>query len=164
MATTKQQTQPKNQQAVEGSFSLDLDFTINAPPARVFQAIVHEVNVWWTYRLADRPSMMILEPHVGGRLYEDWGAGLGAMWGVVMAFDGERMIRLQGPLGMTMPVTSVYTMTLNPGEDGTTTLHLAHQCAGLIRENWGQAHREGWTELLGSHLKNWVERGTPPQG
>ncbi len=59
---------------------------------------------------------------------------------------------------MTGAVTSAYGYTLKE-DRGATLLSLSHQASGVLDPNWHSAYEEGWKELLGTFLKNYVEQG-----
>lgn len=58
---------------------------IDASPVEVWRALVKNTAAWWheDYFIGSGPRTMIIEPRVGGRLYEDWGEGQGAVWATV---------------------------------------------------------------------------------
>jgi hypothetical protein len=66
-------------------------------------------------------------------------------------------IRLFGHLGMQGAVNSAYTYRLLEKDEGTV-LQLSHTASGVIQEQWEQEHKKGWEYLLGTLLKNYVEK------
>ncbi|HEU4965657.1 MAG TPA: metalloregulator ArsR/SmtB family transcription factor [Bacilli bacterium] len=146
----------------KNSFEIEMEVTIQAPREKVFAALTQDINQWWAYRLGgERTSTLHLEPKMGGRFYEDWGNGEGAVWGTVYYFQAPAEIRLNGPLGMKGAVNSDYSYVLEE-QDGATVLKLSHQAVGLLQPDWEEAHRHGWQELLGQFLKEFVEEGKTP--
>ena len=144
-----------------GQFSLEQEIRIAAPRARVFDALLRDANSWWGYRMAkDGKSTIRVEATLGGKFYEDFGDGQGALWGTVVYFKAPEILRLSGPLGMDTAVNSTYTYELMEA-GGETTLKLLHQASGFIDPKWGEAHGKGWNELLGRFLKGWVEEAKP---
>ena len=138
------------------SFSLTQEIRIDAPPEKVYDAILRDIDQWWAYRLGTADSVIRIEPRVGGRFYEDFGRDQGALWGTITYLKRPERIRFSGPLGMERPVSSLYTYDLQPRRDGTT-LTLSHTCFGDLKPGWDKAHQSGWSELLGKFLKAWVE-------
>jgi DNA-binding transcriptional ArsR family regulator/uncharacterized protein YndB with AHSA1/START domain len=140
------------------SFEIEMEVTIDAPRALVFDALTRDINQWWAYRLGEaRPSTLHFEPKMGGRFYEDWGNGEGAVWGTVYYIQSPQEIRVSGPLGMKGAVTSDYTYVLEE-KGSSTVLKLSHQASGLLHPDWEKNHRHGWQELLGDFLKAFVEK------
>jgi DNA-binding transcriptional ArsR family regulator len=144
------------------SFEIEMEVSIEASKEKVFTALTQDINQWWAYRLGDTSkSKLHFEPKFGGKFYEDWGNGEGAVWGTIYYYKSGEEIRLNGPLGMKGAITSDYTYTLE--EKGSTTiLKLSHHTSGLLHPEWEEQHRIGWNELLGQFLKEYVETGKIP--
>lgn len=133
---------------VEGrTMELDVanEVTIDAPPERVFDGLLR-MGEWWPHRFR-AGSPVVLEPYVGGRFYEDWGAGDGALYATVTRLSRPAELAMSGPMGMGGPVTSVWSMTLSPSESGTV-LALAHRAFGEISEESVAGYTAGWGEVL----------------
>ncbi|KZE66189.1 hypothetical protein AWM68_07405 [Fictibacillus phosphorivorans] len=140
-----------------GTFQIEQDIVIQAKIETVFKAITEDISSWWHFRVGDKESQLIFEPHLGGRFYEDWGNGEGTLWGTVTYFKRNDEIRLNGLLGMSGAVNSSYSYKLI--EDGEKTiLQLSHQAVGILEPHWEEAHRHGWNELLQENLKKFIEQ------
>ncbi|MGB8954679.1 MAG: metalloregulator ArsR/SmtB family transcription factor [Tumebacillaceae bacterium] len=145
------------QMAKHDTFAIEMEVTLDAPREKVFESLTRDIDKWWAYRLGEnRPSQLHLEPKLGGRFYEDWGNGEGAVWGTVYFVKTNEELRLNGPLGMTGAVNSDYTYRLEE-KGNSTVLKLSHKAAGLLDPQWEEMHRHGWQELLGDFLKKYVE-------
>ena len=143
--------------AKKDTFEIEMEVKIEAPREVVFAALTRDIDQWWAFRLGQgRESKLTLEPKFGGRFYEDWGNGEGAVWGTVYYFKAPEEIRLNGPLGMRGAVNSDYSYVLEE-QGNATVLKLSHQAAGLLDPEWEEQHRHGWQELLGKLLKEFVE-------
>ncbi|WP_134701994.1 metalloregulator ArsR/SmtB family transcription factor [Ammoniphilus sp. YIM 78166] len=140
------------------SFQIEQEVVINVPRERVFQALTDEINEWWAIRLGTPDSKFTFEPKINGLFYEDWGNGQGSVWGTVIYFKEHEEIRLNGLLGMQGAVNSNYIYKLEE-RGNSTLLKLSHQAAGLLEPHWEEAHQQGWNELLGKHLKAYLEDG-----
>jgi len=144
-----------------GIMHVEQEVTINAPPARVFAAITEEIAAWWgPPQIIDeeRTRDVILEPRVGGRLYEDWGRGDGALWATVTRIRRGEYLELTGRLGIRGAVIGVITFSLQPQGPGTI-LRLSHRAAGEIGPETEGNYDRGWRDLLDRRLRAFVERG-----
>ena len=153
-------TKPMNNenQFKHDTFQIEQELRIEAPIDKVFASLTEDINSWWAYRLCGEESALSLEAEVGGRFIEKAATGHGALWGTVTYINAPHEIRLNGLLGMTGAVNSAYSYKIQ--EDGDhTILSLSHHASGLLDPNWHTAHDEGWKELLGKFLKNYVENG-----
>ena len=129
---------------------------IRAPVDRVFKGLTVQIGEWWSHSYKDDRKGIYLEPKLGGRFYEDWGDGQGAIYASVSAIESPRMLRLTGPMGMNFPVVGVIEFLLE--ERGSSTLvKLRHQAVGLIDEEAMQGYQTGWKELLNESFKQHVE-------
>ncbi|MDM5316171.1 metalloregulator ArsR/SmtB family transcription factor [Fictibacillus sp. b24] len=139
------------------SFQIEQDIVLHGKVETVFKALTEDIGSWWHFRVGDKGAQLIFEPQLGGRFYEDWGNGEGALWGTVTYFKRNDEIRLNGLLGMSGAVNSSYSYKLI--EDGDKTiLQLSHQAVGILEPHWEEAHRHGWNELLQENLKKFIEQ------
>lgn len=141
------------------AFRIEQEIEINAPREQVYQALTEQIGEWWEFRIAPKgvSSHFTFDPVPGGQFIERWGESEGAVWGNVYFVNAPEEIRLQGHLGMQGAVNSSYTYRLID-KDGATLLQLSHTASGIIQEDWEPSHTEGWKYLLGTMLKNYVEK------
>jgi uncharacterized protein YndB with AHSA1/START domain len=141
---------------------VEQEISINASAERVFEAMTQDVSAWWgaPYLLTASPQAIILEPQVGGRLYEQSGSGDGALWATVTTIKKNERLELTGPVGASEALHSVVTFSLEPKNEGEATLlKLSHQAIGPFGEDTQANYNAGWQDLLGVRLKAFVEKG-----
>lgn len=144
-----------------GTVNLRLEVTVEAPPARVFAALTDEIGFWWGapyLRDKERAVDFVLEARPGGRALEVWGDGAGAVWAEVTRIRAPEVLELTGRIGMTGPALSVVTFELAPDGKGTRVT-LTHQAVGDVDDETRTGYQDGWTDLLESRLKPYVEDG-----
>lgn len=137
--------------------SIVLEYVIEASPDRVFRGVTAEIGAWWTHSFKEHKTVS-LEPRVGGRFYEDWGDGQGALYATVTYLEAPRKLRLSGPMGMSGAVACAMEFALED-RGASTLLKLTHDILGTINPQVVEEYRAGWKELLGQSLKNHVEQG-----
>jgi uncharacterized protein YndB with AHSA1/START domain len=135
--------------------SIELKFEIEASSKRIFAALTEEIGAWWTHRFKDG-GRVVLEPRPGGRFYEDWGEGSGALYATVTYIDPPVELRLVGPMGMAGAVVGSMVFAIAE-TGGFTRLTLTHAILGSVDRETVEAYRSGWKELIGSSLKAHVE-------
>lgn len=158
----KPMTSQPNNQVLLRSMQVEQEVNINASAERVFAALTHDVSAWWgaPYLLTASPQAIILEPQVGGRLYEESGSGDGALWATVTSIKKNEHLVLTGPIGMSGALHSVVTFSLEPKNEGEATLlKLSHQAIGQLGDDTQSNYDAGWQDLLGARLKAFVEKG-----
>jgi DNA-binding transcriptional ArsR family regulator/uncharacterized protein YndB with AHSA1/START domain len=144
-----------------GLIQIEQEVTVNAAPEKVWDALINDVSAWWTASCmydASRAKAMLLEARVGGRFYEDWGDGEGALFGIVTGLHRNQWLEVSGSIGMGMAIAGTISYTLEAQGD-CTLLKFSHHASGAVSSRAQQLFGSGWTELLGSRLKNFVEHG-----
>lgn len=131
--------------AMNGTLDVANEVTIDAPREKVFDALLR-MGEWWPHRFrAD--SLVVLEPSVGGRFYEDWGDGSGALYGTVLKLSRPDHLAVTGQMGMGGPVSAVWSMALS-GDGDATVVTLAHKAFGDIDEETRAGYTSGWSEVF----------------
>jgi len=129
---------------MNGTLDVANEIRIDAPVERVWDAVTR-MGSWWPHRFREG-STVGFEPVVGGRFYEEWGSGEGALYGVVTRIFGHHL-SVAGPMGMDGPVTAVWTIDLV--EDGSgTLLKGTHRAFGDIDEEARASYTSGWGEVF----------------
>ncbi|MCB2200980.1 metalloregulator ArsR/SmtB family transcription factor [bacterium] len=138
---------------------IEQDVLIQATPEEVFDKLTGDVTSWWNHGFSESPHAIKLEPHVGGRFYEEFGGeGDGALYCTVTYVDRPHSLSMQGSMGMREPVTGSIKFELEKEGDGTR-LKLSHHAFGLIDDEKEANYTVGWKVLLGERLKRLVETG-----
>lgn len=155
-------TSQSNNQVLLRRMQVEQEISMNASAQRVFEALTDNVSAWWgaPYLLTPSPQAIILEPQVGGRLYEQSSSGDGALWATVTTIKKNEHLELTGPIGMSGALHSVVTFSLEPKNEGEATLlKLSHQAIGQLGDDTQSNYNAGWQDLLGVRLKAFVETG-----
>jgi hypothetical protein len=83
------------------------ELRFRARAAKVFEAITDRTLEWFPHTYGgDKVRAVVVEPHIGGRLYEDWGEGHGHLYGHVTRYDPPHEFAIRGRL---MPGTLLDT-------------------------------------------------------
>jgi DNA-binding transcriptional ArsR family regulator len=175
-ASHEQPTAARSGPASLVPFHLQVRVPIAASAARVFDALTFNLSGWWgaPYLRSARATNVVLEPQLGGRLFEEWGHRQGFLRGVVTAIRQDERLELAGRIAGSGCVPGVLEISLAPAASGTLVTG-AHRgvAEGEAVTAGGEIARlqEAWDELLGVRLQAFVERGTragiaelPPAG
>jgi DNA-binding transcriptional ArsR family regulator len=107
---------------------------IAAPRERVFEAFVHEQHEWYPYNYGgERVQRIVVEPFVGGRVYEDWGDDLGQLYSFVWQYDAPKTICLRGYLANGVNLENWFG--LHDAGKGKTRLEQALTAAGALSDD-----------------------------
>ncbi len=132
------------------------EHVIQAPRAKVFEALTKDIHHWWSHSVSDEPKEIRLEAKLGGLFFEDFGNGGGAIFATVTWLKPGEEIELRGSMGLAGTVEGCFGFTLE--EKGKSTLvRLEHQFFGPFSDQAGGMYEEGWKELLGpDHRRVWL--------
>lgn len=143
-----------------------LEIEIAAPPARVWKALTEQASSWWHPGFFSRKGALafIIEPHVGGRAYEDWGDGQGLLWYTVVGIAKNELLQLMGDLDAQFGGPArLHTLFRLRAEGTGTVLRLEESAFGKVDEKVKGNLASGWKTLLDGRLKVFVETGAPPR-
>lgn len=139
------------------NIAMEWETFIAAPPERVWQALAHEVNAWWSHSFTDNPRI-VLEPCIGGRFCEEFDdQGNGALFATVTYCQPLHKLKYIGTMGMSGPVLNQSTWELSAA-DGGTRVRKVMEVFGQVPPELAAGYSKGSLELMG-HLKEWVETG-----
>lgn len=147
------------------SYEVRLEIRIRAPRERVWKTLVEEIGRWWpaTFYTHPSPTNFVIENHVGGRVFEDWGNGEGGLWGTVVVFKANERLQIAGEIFPEYGGVGRYHATYLLVDDGADTLVKFHDAGvGALKGGNAASLEEGWRELLGGHWKNYAETGAQP--
>jgi Uncharacterized conserved protein len=141
------------------SLNVHLEVTIAASSQVVFDALTKDIATWWGFPFLKRKDAqtIVLEPKVGGRLYEVYGENEGALWGMVTAIKSGEELSLVGSMGMPEPTYGAVTFALEP-QGNMTIIKFTHSAFGRISQERKGCYTEGWKELLDVRLRAFVEQ------
>ena len=136
---------------------VETEIHIEAPPEQVFEALTKNLDAWWPFRF--RPEgKMVLECHVGGRCFEDWGNGMGAHHGIVVWWEPPFKYAATSPGAMTQEFNSYDVATVVA--DGTGSIYRKSLTLwGAVSDDVEKMFRDGSKAILHKHLKAYLEEG-----
>ena len=136
-----------------------LEVVIAAPPPRVWQALASESSAWWpkAFHTSERTQRFVIEPVLGGRVYEDFGGGDGLVWYSVIGVEAGRELILAGhllpPFGG--PAVTALRLTLSAKAPGTLLRVQDYRFGAL----GGESPVDGWRLVFDSGLRQHIEAG-----
>lgn len=92
------------------------ELLIHASAKRTFEVMTQQALEWYPHTYGgDRVRRVVLEPRVGGQLYEDWGEGRGHLYGQVTVYDPPTRWATRGRLSAGTILDTEYELTEEPG-------------------------------------------------
>lgn len=121
-----------------------------------FRLFTEQMATWWPLEThsvhhADA-SGVVVEPHVGGRVYETTDDGRTAEWGVVGAWDPPSRLAMSWYPGHTPDLATQLEIGFEAVAAGGTTVRLVHsgfEVRGDQAVAVADEYRTGWEYVLG---------------
>lgn len=136
-------------------FEIALEWRYRAPRQRVWAAFVQEHGAWWPHKFAPGGEYR-LEPFVGGRIYQEWGPGLGALLGFVSYLDEPGVIVLTGvPSGLGFALGRVVIRLDEEGDE--TIFRYRVENLGRLGPEADQGYTTALQHLYGEVFRAYVE-------
>jgi uncharacterized protein YndB with AHSA1/START domain len=124
---------------------------VDAPVERAFEVFTSAMESWWPpdHHILDAPlATMVVEPRVGGQIYDVGTDGSECHWGRVLAFEPPTRfvfswdINLQWQIETDLDRTSEIEVRFIPETEARTRVELEHR--NLDR------HGDGWENMRGA--------------
>ena len=133
---------------------------VRVTPEVAFRRFTTEIGRWWPVRThslgAEKAVEAVMEPRVGGRLFERQVDGTELPWGWVIAWEPPARVVLAWHVGME-PSDDQEVELRFVAEDGGTRVELEHRgwekLAELGREQ-RDGYDAGWTGILGLYVQS----------
>lgn len=148
------------------ALDIQQEIEINAPAAKVWSSLTTEIAAWWPkdFYVGPTPRRFVIEPRVGGRVYEDWGDDQGVLWATVLVYQKGELLQWAGDLSADFggPARSITSFKLVSEEEKTRVMF--RDCPyGALSEGTVKNLESGWSWLLQDCFKPFVEVGKQPE-
>lgn len=149
--TTEENTTMTAMLPSPGALRIEKTVSVRATPDKVFNALTTRMSDWWgaPYLQTSNAVDMILEPFPGGFMREQTASGDGAIWGMVIELQRDRVLMLQGRFAMRGAVQAIIRFELEPAGEKGCTVRLLHEAIGSMRPEAQAGFGNGWDDLLG---------------
>jgi uncharacterized protein YndB with AHSA1/START domain len=145
--------QETSERAVEKSV------TVNVPVERAFEVFTAEIGTWWPLHThavdTERSETVILEGHVGGRLYERAPSGEEHLWGTVLAWEPPSRILYSWHPGRGEETAQEVEITFKAQRAGTRVevRHTGWEKLGDGIEEAIASYDEGWDAVIARYVE-----------
>jgi uncharacterized protein YndB with AHSA1/START domain len=147
---------------------LEVTVDVACPPADAFAVWTERIDLWWPKGHSvggDTDVVVVLEPGVGGRIYERTRDGREIDWGEVTRWDPPvHLAYLWHIRRDRRDATDVAIRFVDRG-DGTTRVEIRHsgwERLGAGGAAWRDANRGGWAGLLPHYVELVAARAADP--
>ena len=144
-------------------FSFDKEVTLPGTPEVIFDAVTGDISGWWDHSFTDNPKEFYIEPVPGGGFWEIFDdEGNGVLHATVIYADRGKMLRFDGPLGLSgKAIQVVTTYQFEPVGTDSTLFRVSVHAAGEVDEGIPAIVERVWEHFIFEQLKPYVEAGKP---
>lgn len=157
MLALKRHVERRGNMAVR-AINIESEVRLKAPIERVFEAFTLEQDQWYPYSYGEgRLKKIVFEARVGGQVYEDWGDGMGILYGHVAYYDAPKAVAIRSHL---KPAITLEQWASFEADGDETILRHATTAFGEISDEMASAIKShGDLKEVAHHLHAWVEDG-----
>ena len=143
---------------------VEAEARFSAPQEKVFAALSVEIGNWWPHRFKPG-TKVVMEPWIGGRCFEDWGDGKGALYGTLVYYDPPHKLVSIGTSALTKGYTAYDVQSVEPDGDGCV-YKKSLTLWGAVSEETAEMFRKGTASFIEKALRAYVEQGVgyTPEG
>ncbi|MCK5692526.1 MAG: hypothetical protein KAI08_06740 [Bacteroidales bacterium] len=149
-----------NQQAETAhTFSFEMNFSYPGDPVFVYDHLTGDISSWWDHSFSEKPYKLFIDAWPGGGFYEIFNeSGDGALHATVIFAERGKMLRMEGPLGLSgQALTLVCTYTLKAVDTNSTQLTLNVNASGEFTDETPDIVRQVWEHFLWEQFKPYIE-------
>ena len=142
-------------------FSFDKEVTLPGTPEIIFDAVTGDISGWWDHSMSGHPKKFYIEPFPGGGFYEIFDdAGNGVLHATVIYADRGKLLRFDGPLGLSgKAIQIVTTYQFEPVGTDSTLFKVSVHASGEVDEGIPTIVESVWDHFIFDQLKPYIEEG-----
>lgn len=142
-------------------FSFDKQVTLPGTPEIIFDAVTGDISGWWDHSFTDNPKEFFIEPVPGGGFWEIFDdEGNGVLHARVIYADRGKMLRFDGPLGLSgKAIQIVTTYQFEPVGTDSTLFNVSVHAAGEVEEGLPEIVERVWEHFIFEQLEPYIKSG-----
>ena len=133
---------------------LQFDFSVRCSSDHAFSTFARQISLWWPtdHSVSQDPGLeVVIEPRVGGRIFERTPAGEEHDWGEVTTWDEPRRLAYVWHIATDRSRATHVTVEFVPDGPEATSVRIVHSgwdALGDDAEDWRDQNRGGWAGVL----------------
>ena len=142
-------------------FSFDKLVTLPGTPEIIFDAVTGDLSGWWDHSFTDNPKEFFIEPVPGGGFWEIFDdEGNGVLHATVIYADRGKMLRFDGPLGLSgKAIQIVTTYQFEPVGTDSTLFKVSVHAAGEVEDGLPAIVERVWEHFIYEQLEPYIKSG-----
>jgi hypothetical protein len=140
-------------------FSFEKQVTLPGTPEIIFDAVTGDISGWWDHSFSENPQKFYIEPKPGGGFWEIFDdEGNGVLHATVIYSDRGKMLRFDGPLGLSgKAIQIVTTYQFEPVGTDSTLFKVSLHAAGEVDEGVPAIVESVWNHFIFERFKPYIE-------
>ena len=133
---------------------LRISFQVECPAEHAFDVWTRRISTWWPLShsvTGERGLQIVLEPHVGGRIFERTTTGIEHEWGEVTLWEPPHRLGYMWHLRQDRADWTDVEITFRPIDASTTLVEIEHrgwERLGARGPDARNANQAGWSGLV----------------
>lgn len=142
-------------------FSFDREVKLPGTPEIIFDAVTGDISGWWDHHMSENPKKFYIEPIPGGGFWEIFDdEGNGVLHARVIYADRGKMLRFDGPLGLSgQAIQVVTTYQFEPVGLDSTLFKVSVHAAGEVAEGIPAIVEKVWEHFIFEQLEPYIQSG-----
>ncbi|MFC2136006.1 SRPBCC domain-containing protein [Bacteroidota bacterium] len=142
-------------------FSFKKEVTLPGTPEVIYDAITGDISGWWDHSFKEKPIKLYIEAKPGGGFWEIFDEeGNGALHATVIYAERGKMLRFEGPLGLSgKAIQLVCTYNFEPVGQDSTKLKLEVHGSGEMDENIPGIVENVWEHFIFERFEPYIDEG-----
>lgn len=139
-------------------FSFVKDVTLPGTPDDIWEIVTGDISGWWDHTFSEKPISFYIEPYAGGGFYEIFDEeGNGVLHATVIYADKGKLLRFDGPLGLSgKAIQVVTTYEFQSVNQDSTELKVSVHAAGEVDEGIPAIVEKVWEHFIYEQLEPYV--------
>jgi uncharacterized protein YndB with AHSA1/START domain len=135
--------------------------TVSCPPARAFALFAQDFGRWWPVsrvHTGPDPVDCVIEPYVGGHVFERAADGRETPWGTVLAYDPPHLLTFSWIVELPAGLEQRVEIRFTPADCGTRVelTHSGWEKFGDAAVSQRQRYDRGWGTVFERHFVDYV--------
>jgi hypothetical protein len=137
---------------------LRLTFTVDCDVEHAFETWTSRIDTWWPKThswTGEHDLRVMLEPRLGGRIFERTASGAEHEWGEVTRWEPPSRFAYLWHLRRDRADATDVEITFAGRNDGTTIVEIVHtgwERLGAEGQEWRDRNNAGWSGVLPSYV------------
>jgi hypothetical protein len=149
----------ENKKLIYGAFSINHDVYLPGKPEVIYDAITGDISDWWDHSFSEKPSKFYIDAKPGGGFYEIFDeSGDGILHATVIAAQRGKLLRFDGPLGLSgKAIKLVTTYDFKAADSDSTLLKVTVNGSGEYDPSWPPLIDNVWQHFIFEQFKPYIE-------